>query len=171
MAGSRSSTATSCRPPIERIAAGSGGLVAWPHRGATLLALTLFDRLAGSAGAPVVARKTVDPATLLVAVLPSRWPCAGVFPAWAFPAWRAVDAVCSGVQLIGCTMLCRYRRGAGSIWSSRAHGAIVSCCRPVAARSTGLRVFARRHSCPGGLSAVTSSGSRCYWPSLQPSPR
>ncbi|MDQ1055199.1 hypothetical protein QE394_003127 [Arthrobacter sp. SORGH_AS 212] len=74
---------------------------------ATLLALTLFDRLVGSAGAPVVGGEAVDPATLLVAVLALQMAVVLVsFRLGRSPRGAAVDAgVVLAVQLIGCTML------------------------------------------------------------------
>ncbi|WP_235423564.1 hypothetical protein [Pseudarthrobacter chlorophenolicus] len=74
---------------------------------ATLLALTLFDRLVGSAGAPLIGGEAVDPATVLVAVLAIQMAVVLVsFRLGRSPRGAAVDAgVVLAVQLIGCTML------------------------------------------------------------------
>ncbi|WP_208858416.1 hypothetical protein [Pseudarthrobacter chlorophenolicus] len=74
---------------------------------ATLLALTLFDRLVGSAGAPSIGGATLDPATVLVAVLAVQMAVVLVsFRLGRSPRGVAVDAgVVLAVQIIGCLML------------------------------------------------------------------
>ncbi len=74
---------------------------------ATLLALTLFDRLVISAGAPFAGGEAVDPATVLVAVLAVQMAVVLVsFRLGRSPRGVAVDAgVVLAVQLIGCAML------------------------------------------------------------------
>ena len=126
---------------------------------ATLLALTLFDRLVGSAGAQLSAAKLSTPPRCWLRCWPSRWPWCwclsglGVLrvarPWMRVWFWRfsSLGARCCG----------RYRRGAGGIGHPGRHGAVVSCCRAVAARSTGLRWFAPASFVVlVGLSAVTS---------------